>query len=155
MKAVPTNMREEYALAVGGVLYFIYAWDSTTGDLNDLGNCVVGEWVLYDLSDDPYCWPLPWLTCTPNPTVIALPATEGVAQDTHSCGTICPPLQEAQFVAYQNYWYRCDVPCCMKETDYELLLPIGPIIRKITRESLTGWLYWITKSGKYAELVLE
>ena len=155
LRAIPTNMRQTYVEDQGGgVLYFEYVWESTTGDINDLFNCTVGERVDYPGSDDPYQWPLPWDNVkTPNPTVLYVSAIWGEATDTHSPAYVHSPYQNAGFSAEQIYWYHCGPSCCMEENEYETLLDIGPIMRWITGED-DIWRYSIMKSGAYAEFFL-
>jgi len=156
VRAVPTNMHQTNVEDMGnGVLHFEYAWESTTGDLADLGNCSVREKVDYPGSD-PYYWPSPpWYNSTPNPTIAPNPpisATYGVGADNHSPGSFTTPYQAASFTATQVYQYHCGPACCMADDSWETLLDIGAISRFVT-EGGGLWRYSITKSGAYAEIL--
>ena len=137
-----------------GVLRFKYKWDSTTGDLADLGNCSIREKVDYP-GGNPYQWPSPpWgleICAVPNPTLAPnppIPGTDGALQDTHgACPNFTIPYQAASFVAMQVYQYQCS---CME--NWETLLGIGPIYRFVTGEEGGLWRYSIIKSGEYAEI---
>jgi len=150
-------MHQTYVEDLGnGTLYFEYEWDSTTGDLADLGNCVVREKVDYP-GGNPYYWPSPpWNNSTPNPTILPappMPATYGSAVDTHYPGSFTTPYQVDSFSANQVYQYHCDPFCCMNPGDYVTLLNIGSIFRAVTVGSGSVWRYSITKSGAYAEIL--
>jgi len=157
-RAVPTNMRETYSEdRGGGVLHFEYAWDSTTGDLNDLGNCFEGEKVDYPGGGDTYYWPSPpWNCSSPNPTTATNPATWGGSQDNHYPGNLTRPYQIASFTSTQVYQYHCGPTCCMGDvsdrSNWETLLSIGPIMRFVIDEDGV-WRYSIIKSGEYAEIL--
>lgn len=155
VRAVPTNMRQTYAEDLGnGVLYFEYAWDSTTGDLADLGNCSAREKVDYP-GGNPYYWPSPpWVGSSPNPTILPdppIPGTYGALQDTHSPPGFTTPYQAASVTATQVYQYHCGPSCCMEDGEYSTLLTIGSIQRFVTGEGEL-WRYSIIKSGAYAEI---
>lgn len=137
-----------------GVLFFIYEWDSTTGDLADLGNCMVREKVDYP-GGNPYYWPSPpWDGNVPNPTILPVPpilATVGVGYDIHSPPTFKKPYVAASVSANQVYQYHCGPLCCMGNDTWETLLSIGPIQRFVTGDG-DLWRYSIIKSGAYAEI---
>jgi hypothetical protein len=132
----------------GGILYFEYKWDSTTGDLNDLDMCGVREKVDYP-DGDPYFWPSPpWDGSVFNPTILPdppVPGTEGGLEDEHSPPDFKEPFCAAYSCATQEYQYRC---YCMP--DWETLLSIGSIERFVTPKGVL-WAYTIFKSGAYAE----
>jgi hypothetical protein len=57
--AYPVNFRQTSVTELpNGVLQFQYAWDSNTGNIADLSNCMVGEIVTYP-DGDPFNWPSP------------------------------------------------------------------------------------------------
>ena len=156
VRAVPTNMRQTYWEDLGnGVLYFEYAWDSTTGELADLYNCHEGEKVDYP-GGNPYYWPSPpWTGSESNPTTACNDARYGGSTDTHSPPGFKKPYQNASVTATQVYQYHCGPACCMGDvsdrSNWETLLNIGPIMRFVTGED-DLWRYSIIKSGKYAEI---
>jgi len=107
--ACPTNFHQTYWEDFGdGVLYFEYMWDSSTGDLNDLSGCEVGEVVYYGSTSDPYIPPDPpfdlWALL--NPTRIHVDATLGECGDLHSKGGgFSKPYCQSSFRSYQWYQY--------------------------------------------------
>jgi len=117
VRAVPTNMHQTYVEDMGdGVLYFEYDWESTTGDLADLGNCRVGEKVDYQGGGNPYCFPSPpWAagTCRDNPYFSSHLATSGGFGDIHTPGSFTKPYQVDSVTATQVYQYHCGPDCCM------------------------------------------
>lgn len=144
VRAVPTNMHQTYVEDLGnGTLYFEYEWDSTTGDLADLGNCTVGEKVDYP-GGNPYYWPSPpWVGSTPNPTIINLSAVGGMLIDTHTTKSFIKPYQNESFSANQIYRYHCGPDCCMNPGVYVTLLNIGSIFRAVTEGEGDVWRYSI------------
>lgn len=149
--AQPTNMQQTYVEDQEGTLYFLYKWDSTTGDTNDLDNSLVREKVDYPGGSDPYHWPSPpWDCDTSNPTLLPvppIPGTDAELQDHHYPCDLPGPYQAASFTATQVYQYMC-TPC----GNWETLLSIGPITRYVSSPGSDLWRYSITKSGAYAEI---
>ncbi|MCX5632449.1 MAG: hypothetical protein NTW93_02045 [Phycisphaerae bacterium] len=148
--AKPTNLHCVYVQDLGdGRLYFRYEWDSTTGDLGDLGNSAVREKVDYP-GGSPYYWPSPpWIGWVPNPTIAPnppIPGTYGLMSDTHSPPGFTTPYQTASVTAMQVYQYICGC-----KEDWDTLLSIGPIYRFVTQDG-PYWRYSILKSGAYAEI---
>ncbi len=140
VRAVPTNFRQTAGRdAGGGVLHFEYAWDSTSGSLADLTGCRTGEKVDYTQTADPP------FAAAPNPTILWVAATRGVAQDNHSPGAKRPYRTFTERVS-QTYRYDVD-----GGTPVDIAGPI-PIIRKITEKDNGDFKYEITKSGLKAEI---
>lgn len=136
--AVPTNFRETLRRRdAGGVLHFEYAWDSSTGSLADLGSCEVGEIVTYSQTEDPPFIP------APNPTVLWVPGTDGVAQDNHSPG-VRKPYKDSTEIAVQYYRFHC--PCRDSDRPVNLMGPIT-LTRKVESTGSGNFKYTITKSG--------
>jgi hypothetical protein len=111
--ATPTNFRQTGTSDAGnGVLHFDYQWDSTSGHLTDLANCIVSEKVIYP-SDNPYSLSPPFpSTSFVNPTVLSVPGTDGVAIDNHGLNgktgsDFIKPYFVASFTAQQTYSYTC------------------------------------------------
>jgi hypothetical protein len=143
--AIPTNFRETArAKQAGGVLYFQYAWDSSTGTLGDLSACEVGEHVSYAKVESP-----PWKNVN-NPTVQWVPATPGKFPngDHHSPGVI-KPYKESTLDATQYYRFHC--PCHDSDKPTNLMGPIA-INRKIEKRADGKFKYSITKSGLSNEI---
>lgn len=167
IRAVPTNMRETSWEDQGdGVLYFEYAWDSTTGDLCDLENCREGECVThpgatcsdypparYDYSPTP-----PWLCWVWNPVTANNDAWVGCSSDTHPVPYMTKPYQTTSVTCTQVYQYHCGPDCCMGDvsdrSNWQTLLNIGTIYRSITGSG-NLWTYTILKSGHYADKSLQ
>lgn len=148
--AVPVNYRQTVGRDNGGgILYFEYAWDSSTGNLADLSSCEVGEEVTYPGSD-PFVWPKPpWDGSTPNPTIIWLPGSDGALGDTHSTKPFVKPYKEASFTATQYYRYRTS--CANSGNPVNLMGPIS-IARSVKKKQDGKFKYTITKSRKSASI---
>jgi hypothetical protein len=123
-------------------------WDSSTGNLADLGNCTLREVVNYDPIPNP-----PFLWNPPNPTILTVPGTSGVAQDTHSYPPglrtgITDPRVQGTMVAHQVYQCKCTGAGCTGAWE-----TIPGQTYTITREVfpefvwLNPWRYRITKTG--------
>jgi hypothetical protein len=143
--AAPTNYRETSVVDLGnGVLQFSYAWDSTSGNLNDLSGCMVGEKVDYPGIEDPYCFPSPpWSHCWDNPTIIDVPAIDGQLLDIHSTGTFITPYKAASVTATQIYRWRSCVNCDHPDGVYTTLMGPHPIYREVYEclPCISGWGY--------------
>ena len=68
----------------GGVLSFTYTWESSTGDLSDLDQVQIGEYVTYDDGGKHVGSGRPWTANNPNPTQMWWPGTKGFLTDGHS-----------------------------------------------------------------------
>lgn len=124
------------------------SWDSSTGNLADLGNCTVREVVRYDpIPDPPFHWN------PPNPTILTVPGVNGAAMDTHSYPPglrhgISNPRQAGIATAHQTYQYQCTGPGCTGNwTDfpgetYDITREVFP---QYVRPN--PWRYRITKAG--------
>jgi hypothetical protein len=132
----------------GAVLHFDYEWESSTGDLADLSDCKVGEYVKYPGSADPYNWPSPpWDgSGTPNPTILWVDATDGRAQDNHSSKGFLKPYESATFAAQQKYRFKCG----SKTTVFSGWSRVIISRRVWDRTGRGCWTYKITKSGAEA-----
>lgn len=96
----------------GGVLMFIYSWASSSGDLADLSNCRVGEFVLCPGPSGPnvrFDWPSPpYSGSTPNPTVLNVMGVDGEFSDFHKHQPFSgPPYAASSIEALQTYRYTC------------------------------------------------
>jgi hypothetical protein len=146
----PTNFRQTLGRDNGnGILYFEYAWGSTSGNVADLTNCEVGEHVTYP-GGSPFAWPSPpFSISTSNPTVRWHPATWGAFGDQHSTPGFVKPYQAASVTATQNYRFRCT--CHNNNTPVVLMGPIS-IVRSVTQNANQTFRYTITKSGVSATI---
>jgi hypothetical protein len=156
-QATPVNFRQNGAAQDlgGGNLRFFYLWDSSTGNLANLGDCQVGEHVAYPGANDPYVWTSPPYQAnfgTPNPTVIWLRATTGRAQDTHSHAGFLRPYRADNFTATQDYRWRCTNVNNDAITNFANFNGIQ-IVRTVTNPRGNCWAYTITKSGAQAQLI--
>ena len=129
-------------------LEFKYKWDSSTENLNDLGQCDVYERVDYSDNRNPWPWPNPpWTTKSVNPTVLNFPTTGGKLQDLHEPGDIPSPqsLTPASFSARQKYYYKCS---CFQGPQTEHILQGGLVIyREVYRTAGGSWRMKIEKDG--------
>jgi hypothetical protein len=113
----PTNFTLSSAVdAGGGDLHMVWAWESSTGNLGDLTQCTVSEFVTYPGPDSPpgyYPWPTPFpATSTADPTTGSVPATDGTAADDHDLNgkfdtDFRKPYFANSFVADQQIGYVC------------------------------------------------
>lgn len=149
---VITNFRQTGTHDAGnGVLHFDYAWDSSTGDLTDLGSCTLSELVQYNAADLPaQSPPFPAGFNPPNPTILSVPASDGVAQDNHSVGApFVKPYVNASFTAVQRYRSTC--PCANGGNPVVIDGPIN-IVRSVNANGNGTFNYTITKSGSSATI---
>jgi hypothetical protein len=148
--ATPTNFRQTGVDDLGnGNLQFHYAWDSSSGNKQDLSDCFVFEIVHYPSTGQTYLWNSPpyvsgFLTRTDE---FGEPITGnmGKADDTHGHAGFLSPYREDMFTATQKYQYTC--PC--KENGKQQDLVTGlQIIRQV--KNGPPWRYTVTKSGSSA-----
>jgi PBS lyase HEAT-like repeat len=109
LPAYPINFHQAGISAdAGGVLSSKYAWDSSSGDLSDLSECQVGEYVTYPGSGDNYIWPdPPYEGSSPNPTTVWFSADKGVAYDNQKHADFKKPYAFNTFTAIQAFRYQC------------------------------------------------
>jgi hypothetical protein len=108
--AYPINFRLDHAWdAGGGLLAILYKWDSSSGNWQDLADCVVYEVVSYpNGGHSPYVWPKPpWNQSTDNPTISGVPGTDLRFEDDIKPGTFVKPYAENGFSSTQDYRYTC------------------------------------------------
>jgi hypothetical protein len=142
--AVPTNFREVASNGKDGVITFIYAWDSSTGDLADLAQCEVGEYVKYPSEDPEYIFPQPpWSTKVDNPFIRWFSATE-MAVDKHHMLNPAGKCAPASVTALQKYRYHC--PCKSNDEPQDLIAPLE-IVRTVTENADGSFKYTVSKSG--------
>jgi hypothetical protein len=152
--AVPINFRLfRPPTNTGGVLNFVYTWDSSTGKKGDLSQCTVGEIVTYTGSD-PYQPPTPPFPvhAPRNPTIRDLRATADGLEDIHSpggSGTFVKPYVAASYTGVQTYRYSCP---CKNNGAYVTLLGPHNIVRTVSQNPDNTWKYVITKLGQTATI---
>lgn len=136
--------------AGNGVLFFKYAWESSTGNLADLKDCKVDEIVSYP-GPNPFIWPRPpWDGKSVNPEVGRdIPGTDGKMGDEHTTRSFLEPLQEASFTATQFYRFR--TPCHNGGAPENLKGPLS-IVRTVKERKDGKFKYTVTKSGKPASI---
>jgi len=161
VSAIPVLYRQiGYSLLPGGVLHFDYAWVSDSGDLADLDQVWVGEYVTYPNRGIVAGPGKPWRGNFPQPTI--MPArvpgdgVNGHGEDTHSPpGFLLPTAgPAASFTATQYYGFhdfRSSNSPVSNTLGWQINLD-GPIA--ITRSVVNAgtrsrprWEYLITKSG--------
>jgi hypothetical protein len=155
----PINFHETHHLATGGGdLIFSYEWDSSTGALEDLANCQVGELVTYpgpqpgifspqDALGPP--WGPGWQF--PNPTTPDVSGSLGLAPtDTQMRRDFIRPYQASAFDATQIYRYHCT---CQRDDEHVTLL--GPLnIHRQVSQVGGEFIYQISKTGATAFFTL-
>ncbi|HEV2386360.1 MAG TPA: Ig-like domain-containing protein [Candidatus Acidoferrales bacterium] len=148
--AIPVNYRQTAESSSGGVLYFTYGWDSSSGSLNDLSACGVFEHVDYPPSGLEYYWASPPYatgTHSDNPTVgpsPPVPGTQGFAFDQQLNGGFLSPYVYNDFSAAQYYYATCS-----NYNGGAQIYLAGPIsIERTVSQNTNGtWKYVVTKSG--------
>jgi len=165
-RAVPMDFRQVRAYSNGGDLYLDYVWSSSSGRLEDIKDCAVGEKVTYPLSPgtcqftNKYYWPDPWRgQSSPNPTCEAQAGNEcppdlegqygkgvrGCFEDHQVYNPITVEDVTGMFDATQEFWYSCvgqDRP-----TDFPGWSGLT-IHRSVVDTNGHGcWTYFVTKYG--------
>lgn len=150
--SIPTDFRQVGAGSDvgGGTLHFEYAWSSSSGNLNDLSACEVGERV-YGYSSNPFPSPPFPANLAPNdPTEISVAGTNGGFQDNHSTpGSFVSPFQAASVTASQIYRFRCP---CHNSNAWVTLLGPHDIVRSVAENGSGGWKFIISKTGASATI---
>lgn len=155
VRAVPANFRQTSTSDAGnGVFQFEYAWDSTSGNLSDLSDCIVFEVVIYPgPQGQQYCFPAPFPPqCVSNPTggsndQFAIQGPVGALGDDHSFGEFTAadfrqPYFGASFTASQSYRYQCGSGS--SQVSGTLLGPL-PIERSVSPSDNHTGKYTVTK----------
>ncbi len=151
----PTNFRQDgQGTNVNGVLHFHYLFDSSSGDLNDLSQCTIGEIVTYLGMGNFHPPTPPFANLTngiQNPNINDHSATPGFLDDDHGTGgTFVTPYSEASYTATQYYRYKCP---CKNNGNYVNVAGPNTIVRSVSRIGQTArYKYTITKSGSSATI---
>lgn len=149
----PINFKQTSSWNLGeGRIRFYYTWESSSGNLDDLGRCIMEENVDY-IGGNPFVPANPpfdgW--SLPNPTNLRVDPTLGWAYDTHEHGDFVKPYRSVGFTATQVYRYRTN---CMPSSSY--IIQMGPhnIDRSVYQVG-DQWIYKIEKNGVASRLDLS
>jgi hypothetical protein len=153
---VPVNFRQNSVPVcheTTGVLSFIYTWDSSSGNRQDLQGCSVREVVWYDNGGQPESPPFPDFKFT-DPTVVTGPGRSEGFPDNHAppTGSFVRPYREYAFNARQTYQYKCACQGTEEWTDFPSYRQI--LIKREVTAREGPWKYVITKSEKACSLAL-
>ncbi|OAI40006.1 hypothetical protein AYO40_00935 [Planctomycetaceae bacterium SCGC AG-212-D15] len=100
--ALPTNFTHRArGVDAQGVLHIVLTWQSDTGSLTDLSDCMLRELVEYDRRGEPAFVPFAQHT-----TGRPVPGNFGTAPDIHVIPDICFPRQAGVMSGRQHYQYR-------------------------------------------------
>jgi hypothetical protein len=149
--AIPVNFRQVGpGQNVNGVLEFTYYWDSSTGNQQDLSNCLVGEYVTYPTfghDSGLFLWPSPPYSATPvldDPTIINVPGNDIGITDEHIHNNFLTPYVSNVFDAPQTYRWSCPG----YYNGQWVTFTNNTIERTVAKHvSLSTWYYLVTKSG--------
>jgi hypothetical protein len=135
----------------GGNLKFTYNWGSTTGNIGDLSQCSVREYVTYPGTGN-FNWTSPPYDTsgnpTANPTITNPPiaATDGGFYDNNTHPGFLKPYVYNQFTSTQKFQYSC--------TNYQngawQDFSFGTVSIVRTVQNVPPWQYSITKSNSRA-----
>ena len=148
---MPVNFTQtSVTYLIHNVLQFNYTWGSSSGNLSDLGNCNVREYVTYT-GGSPFYWPSPPYVSgsySPNPDtgLTPGPATAGTLVDQQGHQLFVKPYAYSSVTSNQVFQFQCTY---YKSNQWVNFLPItGTIPITRTVQSVSGtWQYSITKSG--------
>ena len=151
-----------------GELWVCYTWESSTGNLDDLKDCEITEFVIFPEVGE-FLWPRPWNQTTDSPhEPPGVPANTcfwgcasgnlGCLRDMHHVGELLHPIptdsQPATFSAIQYIIYKSK---CHRNRAPGTLLGPFQITRAINQKTDgNGQIYWeykIVKTGQ--QTVLE
>jgi hypothetical protein len=143
VNAVPVNFQQVSTSDLGsGDLFFGYTWQSSSGKLSDLSNCMVGEIVTYP-GPNPYPWPAPFPANSPdNPTVTNEPGADGEFTDDNNLEpamTFVKPYFQNSFTATQYFRYSCN------GGQYVNLMGPLSLVRTVSKDSNGAWEFTVTK----------
>ncbi len=139
--AHPVNFQQDRVeLEARGGLVFYYKWDSSTGDLNDLGGCSMGELVNYKSTECP-----PFQTGVGMHLITGVNGKNGKMGDRHHARLV-KPFKNSTETAQQWYWFSC--PCYANGR--EVFFFRSPIVIRRMLRSRDGenYVYMIEKSGR-------
>ena len=128
-----------------GLIYFEYAWISTTGNVQDLSSCLVREHVTYPGGLGIFTWPSPHYqsgVTRNNPVDIPVPATDGRANDTQDHPGFAGPYATNYFEAIQQFQWECSNYNSGAWNDF-VSYPIDRVVDSLG----SSWYYTVTKAG--------
>ena len=136
-------------------MHFHYSWLSTSGQLQDLDHCVVGEIVTYPLDGtigNEFFYPSPPYAVTPvsdNPTILSVAATAGQADDIHPHNSFVTPYRSVVVDAAQTYRFNCSNYLNGEWVDFTNFT----IERTVDKHSFnSSFFYTIVKAGSSAQV---
>ena len=160
VSAIPVSFQQSTATQLaGGVLQFTYSWNSDSGNLADLDEVWIGEYVTYSDGGIHAGAGRPWMGNNPDPTITpsraTYKATDGEFVDTHSPpGRFLPTAGPADsFTATQFYGFhdfRTDNRPGDNTHGWQVDLMQTAIVRYVENIGTAAapvWQYRITKSG--------
>lgn len=155
--AIPVNFQtNSVSKLADGSLVFIYTWQSSTGTLQDLAACLVGETVFYPGTGSSYTWPAPMIQTTLNPDLHYgagnsrynpnLDSNTGSFHDqNYPPGAYSTPYFVGEpFDTTQTLQWSCDY---YNNGSYNRFVPNIDINRKIYQDANSKYWYQISKSG--------
>jgi hypothetical protein len=148
--ARPVNFRQTFAQDTGdGHLYFEYTWSSSTGNLQDLSACSVGEIIFYP-SDPSFDWPKPWAPLRSHSPAGGLPSAGPSARITDDNVAFVPPVLKPYIPAlvpvHQIFVYTC--PCVTPGPNLTPQLLDGYFIdHKVQQNGDGSWSVCVAKAG--------
>jgi hypothetical protein len=158
--AIPINF-STYAVTkqTNGTIVFSYTWQSSSGNIQDLASCVVGENVSYPGSSPAYAWPAPMVNSTVNPTVLNVAgnnpgpnsSTAGLGDYNYAPKSYIKPYLKSSFPATQILQWAC--PNYNNE-NFNRFVPNITIVRSVFLDAGGKWEYQITKSGETNSAIL-
>jgi hypothetical protein len=150
--AVPTNFTSTETNLPDGTLSFQYTFQSSTGNIQDLAGCKVGETVFYPGTQNPWVWPLPMVQSTPNPTALYGSGNNAYISDKNGPpSSYKQPYSYAHFQATQRLQWECP---CYNSGNYNNFVPDITIDRKVFQDTDGKWKYQIQKSGYTNTVIL-
>lgn len=157
--AIPVNFQQNNLGTDigGGTLEVHYTWGSSTGNLNDLAACFIGERVAYPGDTNPWPFPPPFPAISANNPTLSMPgdivSTAGNFDDDHSTpGNFRPPYSVTSFNTQQIYRFHCP---CYNNDNWKNLAPdpnnpdkTMSIFRQVTNTLYPAtWVFQICKDN--------
>jgi hypothetical protein len=143
---IPINFTQKNFTSYPDRIEFTYAWQSSTGDTNDLVGCTVGEYITYPTS--PFLWPRPYVSgnsydgqgLAVNGAQAQLVDENFIYPGIGKPYVACPP-----FVVTQRFAYAC----LCATTPGQIKTLTGPILitRWVSPNADGSWKACIKKSG--------
>jgi hypothetical protein len=135
-----------------GTMQFSYSWQSSSGNLNDISSCIVGENVSYRGSSPTYQWPAPMVGSSVNPTILNVQGnnsgpngtTAGMGDYQYAPSSYTKPYEQDLFQATQMFQWAC--PSYNGGAFYRFT-PNITITRSVIQNPSGQWIYQVTKSG--------